>query len=142
MKAGKHTIFSSSKYKNISGVKMAAQEKQGKVGRKFFRIPIEDPQDGVVTINGQTYTVINVASNGVGIYLEDADTFVIDTELTDIGLSINGATCTVKGRIAHVTPTSIHYLCGIEIIEMDKQATDLLQGFMDQHKASLFTFMP
>lgn len=121
---------------------MAAQEQQEKVGRKFFRIPIEDPQDGSVTINGQQYTVINVASHGVGIYLEDADTFDIDTEITDIDLAINGKTCTVKGRIAHVTPTSIHYLCGIEILEMDQQATDLLQGFIDQHKASLFTFMP
>ncbi len=121
---------------------MTAQEKEDKVGRKFFRIPIEDPQDASVTIDGQKYAVINVASHGVGIYLEDADIFDVNTEITDIDLSINGESCTVKGRIAHVTPASIHYLCGIEIIEMDQQATNVLQGFIDQHKASLFTFMP
>ncbi len=121
---------------------MAAQDKQGKVGRKFFRIPLEESQDASVTISGQQYTVINVASHGVGIYLEDADTFDIDDEITDIDLSISGHTCTIKGRIAHVTPSNIHYLCGIEIIEMDQKATDILQGFIDQHNASLFSFMP
>ncbi len=121
---------------------MAAQETQGKVGRKFFRIPIEDTQDASVTINGDKYTVINVASHGVGIYLEDADTFDVDSEITDIDLFINGNSCTVKGRIAHITPSSIHYLCGIEIVEMEQQAADILQGFIDQHNASLFTFLP
>ncbi|MBU0680335.1 MAG: PilZ domain-containing protein [Proteobacteria bacterium] len=121
---------------------MAAKEKQEKVGRKFFRIPLEDPHDASITINGKKFAVINVASHGVGIYLEDADTFDIDTELTDVDLSINGTSCTVKGRIAHVTPASIHYLCGIEIIEMTQQAADILQGFIDQHNASLFSFMP
>lgn len=121
---------------------MAPEQANDKVGRKFFRIPIEDPQDATVTIGGTQFTVINVTSHGVGIYLEDADTFEVDTEITDMDLTINGDSCRVKGRIAHVTPTSIHYLCGIEIIEMDQQATDILQGFIDQHKASLFSFMP
>lgn len=121
---------------------MAAQEKQDKVGRKFFRIPLEEHHDASVTIKGEKYRVINVASHGVGIYMEDADTFDTDTELTDVDLSINGVSCTIKGRIAHVTPASIHYLCGIEIIEMSQQAADILQGFVDQHNASLFSFMP
>lgn len=121
---------------------MATQDTQEKVGRKFFRIPLDNNPDASVTIKGQKYTVVNVASRGVGICLEDADTFDIDTEITDVDLSFNGTTCTVKGRIAHVTPTSLHYLCGIEIVEMSQQAADILQGFVDRHNASLFSFMP
>lgn len=121
---------------------MTEQENEKKVGRKFFRIPVEAPQEASIVINGKNFTVVNIASHGVGIYLEDADTFDIDTEITDIDLSINGKTCTIKGRIAHVTPTSIHYLCGIEIINMNQQAENIMQDFIDQHKASLFSFMP
>lgn len=121
---------------------MAAQEKQEKIGRKFFRIPVEDPQVASVTIKGKKFAVINVASHGVGIYLEDADSFNVDTEITDMDLSINGNTCTVKGRIAHVTPSKTQYLCGIEIVEMEQEASDILKGFIDQHNASLFSFMP
>ncbi|MEN8257232.1 MAG: PilZ domain-containing protein [Thermodesulfobacteriota bacterium] len=121
---------------------MAAQETEEKVGRKFFRIPIEAPQEASITIADQTFSVINVASHGVGIYLEDPDTFDVDKEITDINLTINGKSCSVRGRIAHVTPTSIHYLCGIEIIEMSQEANEILQGFIDDHKASLFSFMP
>ncbi len=121
---------------------MAEQETDDKVGRKFFRIPIEAPQEASITIADQTFTVINVASHGVGIYLEDPDTFDVDNEITEISLTINGKTCKVKGRIAHVTPTNIHYLCGIEIIDMDQEASEILQGFIDDHKASLFSFMP
>lgn len=120
---------------------MAEEHEKQTTGRKFFRIPLEDPQEASVRIKGHHYNVINVTSQGVGIYLENADTFEVDNEITDINLTINGKSCNVKGRIAHVTPTSIHYLCGLEIIDMDQDASELLKGFIDQHKASLFSFM-
>lgn len=121
---------------------MAAKEKEKKTGRNFFRIPVEDIHDASITIKGTKYSVINIATQGVGFYLEDTNTFEVDTELLDINLSLNGVTTTIKGRIAHVSPSNIHYLCGIEIIDMNEQTADLLQGFIDQHKASLFSFMP
>ena len=108
----------------------AKEEEEKKTGRNFFRIPVEDIHDASITIKETKYSVINIATHGVGFYLEDTDTFEVDTELLNIDLSLNGVTTTIKGRIAHVSPSNINYLCGIEIIDMNEQTADSLFYFM------------
>jgi len=121
---------------------MSADDSADNTGRHFFRIPIEDPEIATISIDGKTFDIINLASSGVGIYLEDADRFTPEEKVADIKLTIHGKTCTVKGRIVHVTPSDINFLCGIEILDLDEEAMAMLQGFVDQHKSSLFSFMP
>lgn len=111
-------------------------------GRLFFRIPLEDPTIATIVINGRNFDIINLASRGVGIYLEEADTFAPEETISDIELTIHGKTCKVAGRIVHVSPGDINYLCGIELLNLPAEAKEILQGFVDQHKASLFSFMP
>jgi hypothetical protein len=48
----------------------------------------------------------------------------------------------VKGCIAHVSPEDVSCLCGIELLNMDEKTSELLQRFIDDHRASLFSFMP
>ena len=120
--------------------KKAQQEEQA--GRAFFRIPIENPNLAKITINGKSYDIINLANSGVGIYLDNADTFFSKDEITNITLTINDKSCQVNGKIVHVSPTDINYMCGIELINMSPEAQEILHGFIDNHKASLFSFMP
>lgn len=121
---------------------MSADDSANNTGRNFFRIPIEDPEIATISIDGKSFEVINLASSGVGIYLKDANKFAPEDQVADIQLTIHGKTCTVKGRIVHVTPSDVNFLCGIELLDLDEEATKMLAGFVDQHKSSLFSFMP
>ncbi len=121
---------------------MSTDDSANNTGRQFFRIPLEDPDIATITIGGKSFEVINLASTGVGIYLDEADTFSPDERITDIELTIHEQTCRVRGRIVHVSPSDINYLCGIELLDLDDEAQAMLQGFVDRHKSSLFSFMP
>lgn len=111
-------------------------------GRKFFRIPIDDSSNVSISIQGKGYQVLNVAAGGVGIYLNNIDTFSTGDEIENIVLTIDSTSCDVTGRIAHVSPNNDRFLCGIELLAMDQKTNDLLQRFIDNHRASLFSFMP
>ena len=121
---------------------MSADDAANNTGRNFFRIPLEDPGVATIKIDGKSFEVINLASTGVGIYLEDADTFTPEDNITDIELTIHDKTCHVVGRIVHVSPADINFLCGIELLNLNEEAESMLQGFVNQHKSSLFSFMP
>ncbi len=109
-------------------------------GRQYFRIPVDETSKVTITLNGVSYKVINVAAGGIGIYLEDVNTFKKGAKVTDIVLTINDTSCETQGCIAHISPNDTTYLCGIQLLEMDQQTTDLLQQFIDDHQASLFSF--
>ena len=111
-------------------------------GRKFFRIPVDETSKVNITIGGTSFDVVNVAAGGVGIYLDNVNTFTAGDDIADIVLTIDTTSCNVKGIIAHVSPEDSNYLCGIEILEMDNKTKELLQRFIDDHRASLFSFMP
>ena len=111
-------------------------------GRKFFRIPVDETSKVTIKIGGANYVVVNVAAGGVGIFLDDVNTFETGDKVTDIVLSIDDVSCEVTGCIAHVSPDDTNYLCGIEILDMDDKTRTLLQRFIDDHRASLFSFMP
>ena len=111
-------------------------------GRKFFRIPIDDSSKVKMTIGGANYQVINIAAGGIGIYLDNIETFTKGEQIKDITLTIGTMSCTAKGCIAHISPGNTDYLGGIELVEMDKKTSELLQNFIDNHKASLFSFIP
>lgn len=111
-------------------------------GRKFFRIPIDETSKVNIAIGGTNYEVVNIAAGGVGIYLDNINTFATGDNITDIVLTIDTTSCKVKGCIAHISAEDVSCLCGIELIEMDQQTKELLKRFIDDHRASLFSFMP
>ncbi len=111
-------------------------------GRKFFRIPIDETSKISITIADTSYEIVNIAAGGVGIYLDNINTFVTGDNVTDIVLTIDTVSCKVKGCVAHISAEDVGCLCGIELIEMDHQTKELLKRFMDDHRASLFSFMP
>ncbi len=120
---------------------MAANDKR-ESGRKFFRIPVDDPSKVSITIAAKHFNVVNVAPGGVGIYLDHADTFAQGEKITDIVLTIDDVSCDITGNIAHISPEDMYYLCGIELSDMNQETSALLQRFVDNHKASLFSCMP
>lgn len=111
-------------------------------GRKFFRIPVDDSSKVTISIGDTNYQVVNLAARGVGIYLDNIETFTTGEQVKDITLTIDTTSCTAKGCIAHISPGDAKCLCGIELLEMDDQTRNLLKNFIDNHKASLFSFMP
>ena len=76
----------------------------------FFRIPVDETSKVGVTIASKQYNVLNLASGGVGIYLDKADSFAKGETVTDIVLTIDDVSCHVTGCIAHVSPEDIDYL--------------------------------
>ncbi|MEN8140248.1 MAG: PilZ domain-containing protein [Thermodesulfobacteriota bacterium] len=121
---------------------MTAAETSESEDRRFLRIPIEDADIAGVKISGRAFEIINLGSRGVGIFLDQAETFAPDAEVKDIELTIHGQRCLVNGRIVHVSPKDSNYLCGIELLNLDQQTKELLQGLIDDHQASLFSMPP
>ncbi len=112
------------------------------IQRKFLRIPLAETSEVNITIGGKPYQVFNVASSGVGICLDKADTFIPGDKLTDVVLTIDKVPCQVIGSISHVSRNHVHYLCGIELLDMTPETGKLLQRFVDNNKASLFSLIP
>jgi len=102
-------------------------------GRKFFRIPIDDSSKVKISIDNTSYQIVNVAAGGVGIYLDNIDTFATGEQIKDIKLTIDAVSCTTKGCIAHISPKDNNCLCGIELLDMDEQTSEILKDFIDNH---------
>lgn len=75
--------------------------------RKSFRIPVEDHIKVMVVIDSETYPVLDISLDGVGVSLDGNCVFEMDQVLKNCELcfsdqSIKG----LDGKIVHLSPTS------------------------------------
>lgn len=118
--------------------KMNRKPKSGLV-RNSFRIPGDNAVAGSLSIKGQEYEVVNVNRRGIGVRFTEPDSFS-DGEEFAMRLVLHETPFDLHGRVVHVSPDSItaNYLCGIELIKIDKKTVKQLEACIQQDRANLF----
>jgi hypothetical protein len=95
-----------------------------KIVRKYFRVPVDRPDQIWVKINNTKYPVRDICLDGVGITLEDPGTFVISQTVTDCELQISDVVLKgLNGRVVHFSLNSgKDWQCGIHWTSLDENA--------------------
>ena len=110
------------------------------IKRKYFRISVMGSDDISMKINDATYDVIDLGDHGIGIKLTPEDIFFgVDDELS-ITLIIKGVTHNLQGKVVHISLSRPEeYLCGIDLINLDKQVKEELLGYLESCKKKIFS---
>lgn len=127
--------------KKPAGASDKADLKTKKISRKSFRGPVAESDAAEVQINDQRFSVIDIGNRGVGIALPEPDSLSTGETYT-ITLILHGKSFTLEGRVKHISPSaSGHYLAGIELLNLDEEAEQKLQTFLQRKRAQMFGFM-
>lgn len=109
------------------------------VKRKYFRISVKGNDDISVKVNEVEYEVFDVAEHGIGIRFTPEDILVAVGDELPIELKIMGAVYNLKGKVVHISPTGPEeFLCGIDLINLDKQSKDELLSYLQSCKEKVF----
>ncbi|MEA3547383.1 MAG: PilZ domain-containing protein [Thermodesulfobacteriota bacterium] len=107
--------------------------------RNFFRLPVDTSAKIKVRIDGREYRVVNLANSGVGIRLLQRDVFQSDDHLNQVELEIEGKCLSSRGRVVHVSlDDDGSWLCGVELVELDKEGQAVLRDYVDHCREVLF----
>ena len=107
--------------------------------RHFFRLPVDESAKMKVSIDGREYQVVNLASSGVGIRLLQRDVFTVDDFISQVELEIEGKCLSSQGRVVHVSlDDDESWLCGVELVELDKEGQKVLRDYVDLCREALF----
>ena len=106
--------------------------------RHFFRLPADESAKMKVRIDGREYQVVNLAYSGVGIRLSQQDVFQIDDHINQVELEIEGKCLCSRGRVVHISLDEDSWLCGVELVELDKEGQVVLRGYVDHCREVLF----
>lgn len=109
------------------------------IKRKYFRISVEGNEDISIKVNDAVYDVIDVGDHGIGIRLTSEDIFFsVDDELP-IELKIKGVVHKLQGKVVHISPSGPEeFLCGIDLINLDKESKDELMGYLQACREKVF----
>jgi c-di-GMP-binding flagellar brake protein YcgR len=90
--------------------------------RKSFRIPFEENQKVWVLINNKRYPVLDICLDGIGIALDDNQTFTIDQTVNNCELNVlDESIKNLNGRIIHSSLCiGEDWQCGIQWKDMDE----------------------
>ena len=123
----------------MKGKKKEQPEKtESKIIRHVFRLPIEEGDNVSLEINDRTYEVINLGTNGIGILLDDEDSFAAGQPLENVMLHLDTEHLRLKGKVVHVSPREFQLICGIEFVQMTGDEENKMLNFLRGHRESLF----
>jgi len=111
---------------------------ESKIIRHVFRLPIEEGDNVSLEINDRTYEVINLGTNGIGILLDDEDSFAAGQPIENVVLHLDTEHLQLKGRVVHVSPREFQLICGIEFVRMTGDEENKMLNFLRRHRESLF----
>lgn len=111
---------------------------ESKIIRHVFRLPIEEGDNVSLEINDRTYEVINLGTNGIGILLDDEDSFAAGQPLENVMLHLDTEHLRLKGKVVHVSPREFQLICGIEFVQMTGDEENKMLKFLRGHRESLF----
>lgn len=106
--------------------------------RHFFRLPVDKSATIKVRIDGREYPAVNLACSGVGIRLLQRDIFQMDDHLNQVELEIEGKCLHSRGRVVHISLDDESWLCGVELLELDKEGQAVLMDYVDHCREALF----
>jgi hypothetical protein len=73
-----------------------------KIVRKYFRVPVDAPDQVWVKINNTKYSVCDICLDGVGVTLEDPGAFQISQTVADCELKISDLVLKgLNGQVVH-----------------------------------------
>lgn len=111
---------------------------KGKMIRHVYRLPIEEEDKVAIEIDGTSYEVINLGTNGVGILVDEENSFTAGQQLAGIKLQLDTRHLQLQGRVVHVSPRDFQLICGIEFIKMGKENEGTMLNFLRRHRDNLF----
>ena len=110
------------------------------ISRKSFRTPIGESNDITLQINDQSFEIVNVTPEGIGIHIKGANVFSIGQILDTISLGIESTRLTFQGKVRHITPMEPSgFICGIELIEPLQDNVRRLRQFIRKKLNDLLT---
>lgn len=109
-----------------------------KIIRQGFRAPVVPAQHMGLSIEGVAYEIYNLSAKGMGIYLHDAESLEMHTELSGMHFTIEDHTFTVDGKVVHRASDGVNNLCGIELTRMSPECQKEIAAFLRKSRNSLF----
>lgn len=110
-----------------------------KVIRESFRTPKDESDKVTVQINDKDFEVVNIGSQGIGILIPQEDMFYVNEKLRSIKLTWQGNPFSLQGKVVHISPDdSGNYLCGIQLINLDKKSEKKLKKYLQGNRSALF----
>ncbi|MBI5558857.1 MAG: PilZ domain-containing protein [Deltaproteobacteria bacterium] len=111
---------------------------KSKITRHVFRLPVDEEDNISVELNGSTYEVINIGTNGVGILVDEENSFAVEQNIGSIRLNLSTGLLHLQGRVVHVSPRDFQLICGIEFVQMDPETEEKILSFLRRHRETLF----
>ncbi len=126
--------------KKPAGASKDTDKKARETTRKSYRGPVSRSDATEVQIGKKRYRLVDIGSKGIGIALPKPDSLSVGETYT-IKLLLQKQSLELKGRVKHLSPSaSEHYLCGVELLNLDKDTERKLQSFLQQKREQLFDF--
>lgn len=69
-----------------------------------------------IKLLGKKYLLNDISDGGLGIIVDGPDTFFMGQRIDAILLELKDQTVSLKGTVAHINKTQLHYICGIRFI--------------------------
>ena len=108
--------------------------------RKYFRLPVSNPDELKMQINDQQYDIIDILSEGIGIHLPRPGIFSIGEELNSIKLTVQGRIFKSHGKVLHISPYEYgNYRCGIKFIDQDEESKRIITEYIKINRTKLFS---
>ncbi|MBU0731035.1 MAG: PilZ domain-containing protein [Proteobacteria bacterium] len=106
--------------------------------RQCFRLQLTGSEVITADIKDDTFEIVDLGINGVGITLKYGNLFSVGEELT-LSLTLDGKKFSLQGVVVHISPdTYDNFLCGIELINLDKDSAKKFETYFQQHRAKIF----
>jgi hypothetical protein len=108
--------------------------------RKYYRLPVSNPDEVKVQINDQQYDIIDILSRGIGIHLPQLGIFSVGDELDSINLTVQGRIFKLHGEVIHISPYEQgNYRCGIKFINQDEESERIIGEYIKINRTKLFS---
>lgn len=122
-----------------AGATRAENARIAEITRHSFRGPVSDADQITLEINGRHYQVVDIGSHGIGIALPD-NTTLAKGERCAVNLLLQGQRLALQGAVKHISEDAEAGLfhCGIELLDLSREAEQQLQAFVLRQRHSLF----
>ena len=89
---------------------MESDQNKRKTGRSYAIKPTQ------IKLLGKNYRLNDISDGGLGIIVDGPDTFLSGQRIDAVLLELKDRTVSLKGTVAHINKTQLHYICGIRFI--------------------------
>lgn len=102
-----------------------------KAVRKSLRVPYLGAEPASVQIDGKHYELFNIGSRGLGVVVDDADSFVVGENLPRIDLTVRELVFPLQGEVMHVTADgSGSFCCGIRLRDLTPEQERMIRRLL------------